>query len=287
VASGARWTLSASRAGIVPLLALAVAGGLLLAVNLYLTTRSIALISDGALAVDWVQYVESANRLGHPNLYAITDSYAYRYSPLLAALFGLLAPLGVIGWRLLHVAAALALPSWPMRLVVLLSWPFWYDVQSGNFLTFIVLAAAWAIRGSRVGTAAFLLLTLLVPRPLMLPVAAWLLWQRPAWRAPFAIAALAQVALVFVTGMADDWLRTLINAGSDALLPSNVGPSRFIGNAWILIGLPFAAWLTKIGRLGLASLAASPYWLPYYLLMAALELAPSKRLAPPEAPLSR
>ena len=40
----------------------------------------------------------------------------------------------------------------------------------------------------------------------------------------------------------------------------------------MVIGLPLAAWLTWKGRLGLASLAASPYWLPYYLLMLLLEL---------------
>lgn len=41
---------------------------------------------------------------------------------------------------------------------------------------------------------------------------------------------------------------------------------------WVPIGLALAAWLTWKGRLGYASLAASPYWLPYYLLFALLEL---------------
>jgi len=45
-----------------------------------------------------------------------------------------------------------------------------------------------------------------------------------------------------------------------------------MGSLWVPIGLVLAAWLTWRGRLGFASLAASPYWLPYYLFMPFLEL---------------
>jgi hypothetical protein len=41
---------------------------------------------------------------------------------------------------------------------------------------------------------------------------------------------------------------------------------------WLsLLLLPVAGWLTYRGRLGLASLAVTPYILPSYLLMLALE----------------
>jgi hypothetical protein len=133
--------------------------------NLWLAARSIGLVFGGTSAVDWQQYVEASHRFwAGGELYAITGDYAYRYSPLFAALLSVLVPLGVVGWRLLHLAAALALPNWPMRLVALASWPFWYDVQTGNIIIFIVLAGAWALRGNRWGAAGFLLLTLLVPR---------------------------------------------------------------------------------------------------------------------------
>ena len=256
-------------------LALVVIGaGLLLAVNLYLSARSIEVVLSGGEAVDWVQYIEAAKRLHDGDLYAVTDSYAYRYSPLLAPVFGLLAPIGAVGWRVLHLVAAAALPSWPLRIAVLLSWPFWYDVETGNVMVFIFLAAAWALRANRLATGTYLLLAFLIPRPLMLPVAAWLLWQRPEWRIPFVAAFAAHALAVMATGWGLEWIGTIIAAGRDASLPSNVGPSRFIGTLpWIVIGAPLAAWLTLRGRVGLASVAASPYWLPYYLIMPLLELA--------------
>ena len=247
--------------------------GALAAVNLYLAGRSIGLIIDGVPAVDWQQYAEASRRLNGGDLYALTYDYSFRYSPLFAAAFGLIVPIGVIGWRLLHLVAVLALPSMPMRLVVLVSWPLWYDIQTGNLLTFVFLAAAWALRGSRLAIGVYLLLVILGPRPLMLPLAAWLLWQRPDWRWPFAAALVVHAAAVIGLGWAGGWMGTLIAASEDALLPSNIGPSRFIGTIpWLVVGLPLAAWLTWKGRLGWASMAASPYWFPYYLLFAALEV---------------
>ena len=244
------------------------------AVNLYLVGRSIGLILDGVPAVDWQQYFEAARRLrSGGDLYEISYDYVSRYSPLFAAFFGLVAPMGVVAWRLLHLVAALALPSMPMRLVALVSWPLWYDIQTGNLLTFVVLAAAWALRGNRLATGIYLVLFILGPRPLMLPVAAWLLWQRPEWRWPFAAALVVHAAAVLGLGWAEGWIGSLVAASEDALLPSNIGPSRFVGTIpWLVVGLPLAAWLTWKGRVGWASLAASPYWFPYYLLFAVLEV---------------
>ena len=262
---------------------IAIGAGLLLSVNFYLAARSVGLIIAGTQAVDWVQYVEAAGRLDGGDLYAVTDTYAYRYSPLLAPVFGLLAPLGTFAWQGLHVVAAIALPSWPLRVAALLSWPFWYDVETGNLMVFILLAAAWALTGNRLATGAYLLLAILIPRPLMLPVAAWLLWERPEWRVPFAAALAAHALAVLAIGWGPEWVGTIIAAGRDADLPSNVGPSRFIGTLpWLVIGLPLATWLTWRGRVGLASIAASPYWLPYYLIMPLLELVrPRASTEPP------
>ncbi len=255
------------------LVLIAVAIGIAFAVNLYPATRSIGLVLSQAPAVDWQQYVEAARRVASGgDVYAVTDTYAYHYSPLLAALFGILAPLGTVAWRILHIAAALALPTWPMRVITLISWPFWYDVETGNVLVFVLLAAAWALRGNRLATAASLVLVLLIPRPLMIPVAVWLLWERPQWRVPLLAAFAVHLVAVFVTGWGGAWLTAMVAAAGDVANPSNIGPSRFIGTLpWLAVGLPLAAFLTWRGRLGLASLAASPYWLPYYLLMLVLE----------------
>lgn len=263
--------------------------GLVAAVNVYLALRSVGVILEATPAVDWEQYVEAGRRVfAGGELYAVTDTYAYHYAPVLAWAFAPLAVLGTFGWRLLHVVAILALPTWPMRIAGLLSWPFWYDVEAGNVLAFVVLAAAWALRGNRVAAAAYLLLLMLVPRPLMVPVAAWLLWKQPELRIPFAGAFAIHAMVVIGTGWAADWAAALIAAGGDVANPSNVGPSRFIGTVpWLIIGLPLSAWLTIRGRLGLASLAASPYWLPYYLLVLLLELrafSPMRRLRGAESP---
>ena len=267
---------------------MATAIALVMAVNLYLAARSLGIVLTGAPAVDWEQYVEAGRRVfAGGDLYAVTDTYAYHYSPVLAWLFAPLTIIGTAGWRLLHLAAILALPTWPMRILGLVSWPFWYDVEAGNVLTPVVLAAAWALRGNRVAIAAYLGLLLLVPRPLMVPVAAWILWKQPRWRLPFAVAFAIHAAVVVGTGWADDWAVALLAAGGDVGIPSNVGPSRFIGTLpWLVIGLPLAAWLAVRGRLGLASLAASPYWLPYYLLVLLIELRdlhwPVRRSPTPE-----
>ena len=255
------------------LLVVAVIAALVLTVNLYLAGRSVGLVLEEGGAVDWDQYVEASRRLASGGqLYAVTDTYAYHYSPLLAALFGLLSPVGTLMWRGLHVVAALALPTWPLRVLVVASWPFWYDVETGNVLVFVLLAAAWALKGSRMATGAYLILVLLIPRPLMIPVAVWLIWKRPEWRLPFATALVVHAVAVLALGWAGDWTTAMLAAGEDVAIPSNVGPSRFIGTIpWLVVGVPLAVWLTWKGRVGLASLAASPYWLPYYLLMLALD----------------
>ena len=253
---------------------LAVGVGLIGAVNLYLAGRSIRLVSGGAPAVDWDQIVEASRRIvAGGDVYEVTNEYSFPYSPLLAYAAGALSWLGTAGWRLLHVAAAFALPTWPMRILCLVSWPFWFDVETGNLLVFVVLAAAWAIRGNGVATSAYLTLLLLIPRPLMLPVAAWLLWKRPAWRLPFLALAVLSIGAIILSGWGDDWARFLISISSQFDSPNNLGPTRLIGAAWLLVAVPLAGYLTWRGQLGLASVTISyPYVLPYYLLVLLLDV---------------
>jgi hypothetical protein len=190
-----------------------------------------------------------------------------------AYVFAVIGGMGAFAWRIVHVAAALAMPTWPMRLVTLAAWPFWYDVETGNVLVFVVLSAAWALRGRSVGIGAFLVLTLWFPRPLMLPILAYLLWKQPAWRVPAVALAVVMTLAALASGWAWDWVRLLTTLGAEAGSPNNLGPTRFLGPWWLLIGVPLAVWLTRRKHLGWASLAVSyPYVLPYYLLMLVLEL---------------
>ena len=249
-------------------------GVLVLAVvNAVLLPRSLQVVLDGGAPVDWLQFVEGGRRVFTSDLYEVTDTYGFRWSPVAAYGFAALAPMGTIAWRLLHVVAALALPTWPMRLVTLATWPFWYDVEAGNVMVFVLLAGAWTIRGNAIGIVGFVALSLLVPRPLMLPILAWILWQRPDWRIPILVIAAAHVALSLMSGWTLEWIEMLVTLGVEEGSPNNLGPTRWLGAWWLLVGIPLGAWLTHMGRLGWASLAVSyPYVLPYYLLMLVLEV---------------
>ena len=201
-------------------------------------------------------------------------SVSYLWSPLAIPILSVIVPLGYGFWSLLHGLALLLIRPWWVAVAVGLSWPFWWDVASGNVGVF-VLAAAWpAVRGNRLAIVVYLALCLLMPRPLMFPVCAWLLWQHPWTRIPFVVAGLAQLGIVAWIGLLDEWVAIVTSAGgTERLVEWNVGPSKSIGYPlWAAIFLPLAAWLTYRGRLGLASIAASPYLFPFYLLMLFLEL---------------
>ena len=129
------------------------------------------------------------------------------------------------------------------------------------------------LRGSRLGTWIYLIMVLLIPRPLMVPVAVWLLFKQPGLRLPFAAAAALSLLAALLSGYGVEWLGVLAHAGPVEIVnPYQIGPSRLIGQWWVPLGLALAAVLTWKGRLGLAGLAASPYWLPYYLMYGLLEL---------------
>jgi hypothetical protein len=153
------------------------------------------------------------------------------------------------------------------------------DLQHGALITVLVLAAAWALRGSRPAGIAFIVLALLSPRPLMLPVVGYLLWRQSSLRVPAAVIAVAYVVAVAATGYGDDWVVMLSRSGLDVYAaPLNLAPSRFIGSLWIPIGAALAAWLAWRGRPGFAAVVMNPYLLPHYLLFALLELSGSTQV---------
>jgi hypothetical protein len=274
---GGRMTAAFCRRTAWQLPRLPVAGAVLaLAIaNVWFTAWTIAEMALTYSAADWSVIVRAAALAGSPDLYRDGGPATYPWSPLLAYAFLAIAPMGLVAWRLLHIAAALALPTWRLRLLVLVSWPFWFDFSLGNVLTFVFLAAVWALKGSRIAIVLLFVLVVLFPRPVALPVIVWILWRRPQWRLPFAAVAIASVLGAGLTGLADDWVHELLIHGSrmtDWLF--NVGPSRLIGLWWLPIGLTLSIWLTWRGRLGWASLAVSPYLLPYYLMFGFLEIAP-------------
>ena len=231
------------------------------------------LVIDHARPFDWDNYVEAARRFPLGTLYQWQYPYSYHYAPQLAPALGILTAAGITLWRVAHLAALALLPSRRLALVLLVSYPFWFDVVTGNLMVFVLLAAAWAFRGNRPAIAIYLALCVLVPRPLMLPLAAWILWREPGWRLPFAGMVALGVLTAIPTGYLPAWIGSLFQSGATEMANDfNLAPSRFLGAAWLIIGLPLAAWLTGRGRVGWASLAISPYLLPYYFQMLGLEL---------------
>ena len=237
------------------------------------------LIAAGSIAFDWNIFVEAGRRVvaGSPDLYEQGAVYGFLHSPIFAYIISMVAWIGTGGIRLLTLASALAMPTWPMRLLAIGSWPFAMDLQHGALLTVIVCVAAWAVRGSMVAGMAFVVMALFSPRALMLPIVLFVLWKNPRLRLPAMGIAVVHSLAVVATGYADDWLSVLLTTGTgqiETLL--NLSPSRYLGGWWLLAGVPLAAWLTVRGRIGFAALAISPYVLPHYLLVLLLELNPSK-----------
>lgn len=222
---------------------------------------------------------------GSPSAIAVAGcaSCAFRHSPLVAYLFGIVAIAGPWTWLAAHFGALLALPARVGLLAVLLP-PFWFDVTSGSNLIFVVVLAWHALGGGRWAIAGTLLLTLLVPRPLMLPISAWLLWRHPGARLPFAATAIASVVAVAILGQLGPWIIALTTTGPEMIAAYNIGPSHLVGAWWLPIGLALAGYLTLRGHVGWASVAISPYVLSYYLMVGLLELRRPYATAPPSAP---
>ena len=237
------------------------------------------LVAAGSITFDWDVYVEAGRRAlaGSADLYEQSDRYGFRHSPMFAYLVAALSWLGTLGIRIVTVIAALALPTWPMRLLALASWPFAMDLQHGALLTIIVCVAAWALRGSRPGGTAFVVLTMLSPRPLMLPLAAYLLWKQPWLRLPTAFLFVVHAAAVVATGYADDWVRALLVSTDQVGTLLNLSPSRFLGLWWLPIGAALATWLTLRGKPWIAALCINPYVLPHYLMMLLIGIDPAHR----------
>jgi len=231
------------------------------------------LVIDHARPFDWDNYVEAARRFPLGTLYDWQYPYSYHYTPQLAPILGVLTAAGITLWRAAHFVALALLPSRRLALLLLISYPFWFDVATGNLMVFVLVAAAWAFRGNRPAIAIYLALCVLVPRPIMLPLLAWILWRQPAWRLPFAGMVVLGVLTALPTGYLPAWFGSLFRSGATEMANDfNLSPSRYLGAAWLVIGVPLAAWLTVRGKVGWASLAISPYLLPYYFQMLGLEM---------------
>lgn len=129
----------------------------------YLGWTLLELVSSPA-AFDWDVLVESGRRVHEGGLYDHDPYYLLVWSPVAAWIMGPLATIGTLGWRILHLGAVLLIPDRRLQILVFLSWPFWVDLEAGNILTFVLVAAIWAPRGSAIGATVFAARFFLAPR---------------------------------------------------------------------------------------------------------------------------
>jgi hypothetical protein len=266
------WPRIVRGAGLVALAALALANFLADAAKVDQVAHLGLVSAVNTIGFDWTV-------LAHASHVAVAGGNPYQDIAFLWTPVGAFAffPVSLVGWHLwqiAHLGAALAMPGWRLRAIVLLAYPFWWDMELGNILVFVLLAAAWALRGNQLAIGAFLVLTALVPRPLMAPIALWLLWRHAGWRLPFAAMVIGVVIASGAMDLLGPFISRALEVGKAIRDSDNLAPSRLIGPFWVVVAIPLAAWLTLKSRLGLASVLASPYWLPYYLLIGLVDLDP-------------
>lgn len=209
--------------------------------------------------------------------YEITVPGPFRYSPVAAWLFAAVTYLGYWPWLALHVGALWLLRFSPLLLIlVLASWGFWLDAMMGNAFALVFVAGLLALRGSRGWALVYIALLCLMPRPVQIPVALWLLWKMPTVRLPALGVVAVHGILTVLSGDGLEWGEVLLSTASGSM-GYNLSPSAIVSSVWLVVGIPLAAWLTWRGQVGWASAAISPYLLPMYWLMPLLDLrgAPS------------
>lgn len=227
---------------------------------------------------DWNIWLQVPSRLAELRLYDHSDpAYTWAWSPLAAWLIAVVVlPMGPMVWAALHLAAVPLLREWRLIAFVGLSYPFWMDTLMANTFAFSALTGYAALRGSRWAAVAYLVLLVLMPRPVQVPLAALLLWRdRSLWLPLAAIAAVGIVTTVG-SGYTADWLRALVGLGAHyPSLEFNLSPTRILGPAWLIVGTPLGLWLTIRNHPGWAGLVLTPYLVPQYLLSLLWELGPA------------
>lgn len=240
------------------------------------------------VAVDWQTFSALPEAIANGSLYSVETPVPFVWSPVAAWIMAGATMVGYWPWLALHVAAVFLIQPWLLVGLVLVSYGFWFDAAQGNSFTFSLVAGVCALRGNRFAALVYLGLLVLIPRPILFPLAVWLLWMRPGIRLPFAAMFIAHAALVLASGYAWPWLEAMLTY--DLSSGVTVGPTAVLGRWWLLLGIPLAAWLTWRGYVGWAGVAASPYINPQYLIWPLLDLAPrhSDRMpdAEPPRPLS-
>jgi hypothetical protein len=110
-------------------------------------------------------------------------------------------------------------------------------------------------------------LTLIMPRPMQIPLAFYLFWTRPEARRGLLVLTAVNVGLVLIVGHGMEWVSYLLTRGAENMNEVfNIHPAADL--LWLIVGIPLAVLLTLIGWPGQAGVILWPSLLPQYLLMA-------------------
>jgi hypothetical protein len=203
------------------------------------------------------------------SFYELGTELPYLLSPVLAPVMAFVGLIGPLPWAAVNVVMLAVLRDWRLIALILVSLGFWTNVVGGNTFTFVVVSAVLALRGSRSWALVFLGLLFLMPRPVQVPLAMWLLWWMPGIRLAAVGLFAVHAVVVVLTGLGPPWISAMLETAG---APWSIGPDHWIGAYWLAIGIPLAAFLLWRGHPGWAGVAASPYWVPHYFLMPLTEV---------------
>jgi hypothetical protein len=242
-------------------------------------------------------------------LYDWSETYTFRYTPLGALAFSPLAALSegaaVIAWLAVKLVALVVAAVWFARsfpsdqrllvvLLVLAFPPVIHDLMIGNVstLTLLVYVAVARWQDPR-GGVALGLMTILAPKPHLLPVLAWMAVRRPR---DFAAAAATMIAgagaglIIFGPQPWLDFVGTLADPLSHTFT-ANIGFSGLLGPAGVAVGVVVAVVLLGLALvkrgsdrgLGLAIISGivlGPYTFIHYLVGTLVAVEPMLRTRP-------
>jgi hypothetical protein len=242
-----------------------VAAALYIGLNLAVLPFTVAFRPD---MPDWDLFTQLPQRLADGTVYSVDRQFVW--SPVMAWIMAAVSYVGYWPWVALHVATLMLLRSPLLILLAACSWAFWIDAASAHTTTFVFVAGALALSGSRPGAIAYLALCLLMPRPVQLPLAVWLLWRDRSLIRPGLVLGVLYTVVVLASGYAVEWVTTALAFSADQ--NGTLGPVRYFGMAWLLVGVPLGVLFLLKGRVAWAGLVITPYVLAHYLLFLLWEI---------------
>ena len=274
----------------------------------------IAIIISLGIRGDWAFdftccYQQAGQRfVAGEDLYAWSDTYTFRYTPWTALLFAVLAPMAewvaILVWlavkaAVLVGAAALFARAWSAAdrtlafTLAALFPPVMHDLMIGNVSTFTLAVEIMLLRlRPAVAGTAFGVLLLMVPKPHLIPILAWLLLrQTRTGLIALGVGAGGVLAGVIVFGI-EPWLGFIgtlreplgRDFTANIALSGILGPSGVAISAVAAAGLFGMALLRRgaegLGYAILSGILLGPYTFIHYLVGVLVAAEPLLRANP-------